>query len=75
MYALRERRVHVTQEDFELAVAKARLDISLCVWMHIDTQFTWAHLHRLYSTMRCLTKCKHALFIGHAEGRGKEHVH
>lgn len=22
MYALRERRVHVTQEDFELAVAK-----------------------------------------------------
>lgn len=25
MYALRERRVHVTQEDFELAVAKVRL--------------------------------------------------
>ncbi|VDI16218.1 26S proteasome regulatory subunit T6 [Mytilus galloprovincialis] len=24
MYALRERRVHVTQEDFELAVAKIR---------------------------------------------------
>ena len=24
MYALRERRVHVTQEDFELAVAKVR---------------------------------------------------
>ncbi len=22
MYALRERRVHVTQEDFEMAVAK-----------------------------------------------------
>ena len=25
MYALRERRVHVTQEDFELAVAKVSL--------------------------------------------------
>jgi len=25
MYALRERRVHVTQEDFELAVAKVRV--------------------------------------------------
>ena len=27
MYALRERRVHVTQEDFELAVAKVRIEI------------------------------------------------
>ena len=26
MYALRERRVHVTQEDFELAVAKVRFN-------------------------------------------------
>ena len=25
MYALRERRVHVTQEDFELAVAKVMI--------------------------------------------------
>ena len=25
MYALRERRVHVTQEDFEMAVAKVRM--------------------------------------------------
>ncbi len=25
MYALRERRVHVTQEDFELAVAKVNI--------------------------------------------------
>lgn len=24
MYALRERRVHVTQEDFEMAVAKVQ---------------------------------------------------
>ena len=27
MYALRERRVHVTQEDFELAVAKVNFKI------------------------------------------------
>jgi ATP-dependent 26S proteasome regulatory subunit len=27
MYALRERRVHVTQEDFELAVAKVKISI------------------------------------------------
>lgn len=29
MYALRERRVHVTQEDFEMAVAK------VCVTTHL----------------------------------------
>lgn len=29
MYALRERRVHVTQEDFEMAVAKVSI-----VWLH-----------------------------------------
>lgn len=29
MYALRERRVHVTQEDFEMAVAK------VCVTIHL----------------------------------------
>ena len=27
MYALRERRVHVTQEDFEMAVAKVSTDV------------------------------------------------
>lgn len=27
MYALRERRVHVTQEDFEMAVAKVQAPI------------------------------------------------
>ena len=27
MYALRERRVHVTQEDFELAVAKVMYNV------------------------------------------------
>ena len=26
MYALRERRVHVTQEDFEMAVAKVTVE-------------------------------------------------
>ena len=33
MYALRERRVHVTQEDFELAVAKVN-DRTLIVFAH-----------------------------------------
>lgn len=30
MYALRERRVHVTQEDFELAVAKVNRSNKMC---------------------------------------------
>ena len=30
MYALRERRQHVTQEDFEFAVAKVRRGASRC---------------------------------------------
>ena len=29
MYALRERRVHVTQEDFEMAVTKVNVFIIL----------------------------------------------
>lgn len=35
MYALRERRVHVTQEDFEMAVAK----VSARLWGH---RLVWA---------------------------------
>jgi 26S proteasome regulatory subunit T6 len=31
MYALRERRQHVTQEDFEFAIAKVRLSVTRCV--------------------------------------------
>ena len=31
MYALRERRVHVTQEDFELAVAKVIYTVICCL--------------------------------------------
>jgi ATP-dependent 26S proteasome regulatory subunit len=31
MYALRERRVHVTQEDFEMAVAKVIASSLLCL--------------------------------------------
>lgn len=30
MYALRERRVHVTQEDFEMAVAKVSFAVVRC---------------------------------------------
>lgn len=36
MYALRERRVHVTQEDFEMAVAKVRFSH----FQHFST-FSW----------------------------------
>ena len=39
MYALRERRVHVTQEDFEMAVAKVRRPILI-----FDTRF-FVHTH------------------------------
>ena len=38
MYALRERRVHVTQEDFEMAVAKV-----MCTYLHVFT----CHIHCL----------------------------
>ena len=37
MYALRERRVHVTQEDFEMSVAKVTglLDVVLIITYHL----------------------------------------
>ena len=40
MYALRERRQHVTQEDFEFAVAKARRVLSLCDSFLVLIMFT-----------------------------------
>jgi ATP-dependent 26S proteasome regulatory subunit len=36
MYALRERRVHVTQEDFELAVAKVNIELSKTIKINIS---------------------------------------
>ena len=54
MYALRERRVHVTQEDFELAVAKVLPFACICVWRlvwrsgngigHIGVEVRWVQL-------------------------------
>lgn len=44
MYALRERRVHVTQEDFELAVAKA----SFILWFLFTENFVSTG-HSIYS--------------------------
>ena len=35
MYALRERRVHVTQEDFELAVAKVTVRHAPAHWFNL----------------------------------------
>jgi hypothetical protein len=40
MYALRERRQHVTQEDFEFAVAKVSSEPSICsvtIFLHLLT--------------------------------------
>ena len=37
MYALRERRVHVTQEDFELAVAK----VTICCTAVCPATLSW----------------------------------
>ena len=71
MYALRERRVHVTQEDFELAVAK----VSPGVWNtnsapggvvteHIKTQeskmvdgWHWPCTFQLYSQGNTHSDC------------------
>ena len=39
MYALRERRVHVTQEDFELAVAKVMF-VAGC-WYFMQLEIVW----------------------------------
>lgn len=44
MYALRERRVHVTQEDFEMAVAKvgARGEVTLGARGHKESWVVFA---------------------------------
>lgn len=47
MYALRERRVHVTQEDFELAVAK----VSNCLPM-VSLCFM---LSRSFTSLACIS--------------------
>lgn len=42
MYALRERRQHVTQEDFEFAVAKVRpLGIRTLLLVDLDSNCSW----------------------------------
>jgi hypothetical protein len=65
MFALRERRVHVTQEDFEMAVAKVGLEQGRDVGMP-----TRGHVHTRY--MPSLVSC--AAAAGHEEGLGQEHV-
>ncbi len=46
MYALRERRQHVTQEDFEFAVAKVRpAVVPISIWSRL-TPFTYAGLEK-----------------------------
>jgi hypothetical protein len=57
MFALRERRVHVTQEDFDMAVAKVR-----CVYAK-----STPHSSSRYAVCVC------ALLAGDEEGRGEGH--
>lgn len=45
MYALRERRVHVTQEDFEMAVAKVQGHIFRPLLVAALEQWGWARVH------------------------------
>ena len=41
MYALRERRQHVTQEDFEFAVAKVRMGFAGIICMQCADSLFW----------------------------------
>lgn len=63
MYALRERRVHVTQEDFEMAVAKVRA-LFLTAYYSLSILFSFIILLNYpYS------------ILGDAERLRKEHVY
>jgi hypothetical protein len=84
MFALRERRVHVTQEDFEMAVAKVgggagpRPLLRLCVWGGGAVQCEQS-CSRLCVGGACCSRCgaPHAgdrCAAGHEEGLGQEHV-
>lgn len=54
MYALRERRVHVTQEDFEMAVAKVDAPDFLHLLMMALEQWAGACAHyRILSLRSC----------------------
>ena len=64
MYALRERRVHVTQEDFELAVAKVCTYGSPRLFERFRPSFFMYWL-----------LCKVLFFADHVERLRKEHVH
>lgn len=52
MYALRERRVHVTQEDFEMAVAKVNRIIPHLI-SHVKF-LLYSHNERLLKLFRSL---------------------
>ena len=61
MYALRERRVHVTQEDFEMAVTKVCTCPAFCrIFSVIVLKTRWIS----YRLM--LLICVY--FLGHAKG-------
>lgn len=83
MFALRERRIHVTQEDFEMAVGK----VSLLHSFAVSQIFLLFFVFRI--KMWCLGDCKFIFFLssdkflifmraalsGDAERLGEKYVH
>lgn len=61
MYALRERRVHVTQEDFEMAVAKVQGHTFLPLLVVTLEQWGRARVHWVSNS--------NVLSPGHAKGQ------
>jgi len=59
MYALRERRVHVNQEDFEMAVAKVCLTVSRTLAQKSTLQDSLSHPGLCPDLL--VSKCKHGL--------------
>lgn len=64
MFALRERRLHVTQDDFEMAVAKASLELIR------SERFLLLRCRRRLATSGCVR----GGFSGDEEGRREKHV-
>ena len=70
MYALRERRVHVTQEDFEMAVAKVRHSTwFVCVCRDKAAEAALRSHQWLW-----LTPSSHFRLAGYGQGQREEHV-
>lgn len=65
MYALRERRVHVTQEDFEMAVTKVGFSLNR-IFLLILLVWQQYMLKCVQDSLIMLWICVY--FLGHAKG-------